>query len=367
MDRQQIIQLRLNNQLLRKGPFSTVKETIKWMGALQGQDYNPGLWAISLRTYNAKREDILQSLEDLTIVRSWTMRHTIHFIALEDLQWMIQVTKDRMVKQSKNHILKTIGLNDSELLHSLDQIQNVLMNKKLLSRLELREELEKAQINISGQRYYHILRYAAESGLIFIGPMQERQQTIGLVNEWAPKNMNLTKEIALQRLSTRYLQSHGPATLKDFSWWSGLTLKEAKLGFESTNSDRFIESETSKEYWYLPDNHLHESNNTDKIHLIYSLDEFLIGYKDRTASWPAELQSKLDPQKTGFVFPILFNGEVVGSWKPLIDKSTLRMNYVLVTSKEIPIDLLNEEAERYSNFFELELAEVKIQKYNEDE
>lgn len=174
MKLQKILQLRLQNQLLAKGSFDTVEETVKWMGAVQGQDYNPGLWAIGLRTPNMNREDILQALADLKIVRSWTMRHTIHFVALEDVQWMVPLTKERMLKRYKNPMLKDAGLGDSELSHGFEIIQKTLKGKILMTRPKLKQKLEEAGFDTSKQRYYHILWYAAQNGLIFIGPMEGR-------------------------------------------------------------------------------------------------------------------------------------------------------------------------------------------------
>ncbi len=365
MKQNDIVKYRLQNQLLsNKDSFATAEETVKWMGAVQGQDYNPALWAIGLRTPNLKREDILQSLADLKIVRSWPMRHTIHFVTLEDLQWIIQLTKKRMLKRYTTHMLKEVGLREHELNESLKVIQRILEGKKLLSRPWLKIELEEAGIDTKQQRYYHILGYAAQNGLIFIGPMQGKQQTIGLVEEWAPKVQSLTREEALEKLAFRYLQSHGPATVKDFSWWSGLTQKEAQLGLSLTESHPFIEDEEGVEYWCSTNNLFEDKKSSDCIHLIYSLDEFLIGYKDRTATWSHAMQDTLDPKKSGYVFPILFNGEVIGSWKPEVNKSILTMNYILATTMDVPLDLLNNEAKRYSTFFDLNLTDVKVQHIN---
>lgn len=240
MDRQKILHYRLQNQLLVGSETTTAEEVVKWMGAVQGQDYNPGLWAIHLRMPHTDREDILQVLSDLRIVRTWSMRHTIHFVPLEDVKWMVQLTKKRMLKRYKNHMLKEAGLGDFELNQSTENIRRILEGKRLISRPNLRQELEKVGSDTSGQRYYHMLWYAAQNGLIFIGPMEGKQQTFGLVEEWAPKLNTPTQEEALQTLASRYLNSHGPATIKDFSWWSGLTQKEAKMGFELAKGKHFI-------------------------------------------------------------------------------------------------------------------------------
>lgn len=356
-----ILNHRLQNQLLIESPFDTAEETVKWMGAVQGQDYNPGLWAIGIRAKGMGKQDILQSLADLKIVRSWTMRHTIHFVTIEDVHWMVQLSKERMLKRYKNHMLKEVGLGESELNRGYDAIQKALEGKKLVTRPDLRQYLEAAGIDTSGQKYYHLLWFAAQSGLIFIGPMKDKQQTFGLIEEWAPKLESLSREEALQKLAARYLQSHGPATVKDFAWWSGLTQKEAKIGFELTGGQHFAMEETGVEYWYIENEKLINKTLPDTIHLIYSLDEYLIGYKDRTAAWSGELQAKLDPKRTGYVLPILFNGEVIGSWRPEVKKQELTMDCTIATTKDFPIELLYKEAERYSLFFDLDLIKVNVQ------
>lgn len=362
MEECSILQQRLHNQLLGSTHFATAEETVQWMGAVQGQDYGPGLWAIGLRTPTAAKEDILQALADKKIVRSWTMRHTIHFVALKDVHWMTQLTKERMLKRYKNHMEKEAGLEEKELKRGLDIFYTALEGGKLLSRPAMREVLEEAGMNTNKQRFYHLLWYAAQCGVIFIGPMEGKQQTLGLVEEWAPKTASLTNEEALHHLAERYLKSHGPASAKDFSWWSGVTQKEAEFGFELAESKLFTRDERGVEYWHLPNNPVISQKVPDKVQLIYSLDEFLIGYKDRTAALSEEMQAKIDPQRTGYVFPILFKGEVIGSWKPTVKKEFLSMDFTLATSLAIPLELLNQEALRYSDFFDLTLADITVKR-----
>ena len=361
MERRSILQHRLNNQLLSYSKFNSAEETVQWMGAVQGQDYSPGLWAIGLRTPNATKEAIEKSLMDKKIVRSWTMRHTIHFVAIEDLQWMIHLSKDKMLKRYKNHMKKEAGLEEITLQQSLDVFSRALEGEKMLSRPALREVLEAARIDTSKQRLYHLLWHAAQNGLIFIGPMEGKQQTFGLTADWAPKAELLSREEAIHKLSIRYLQSHGPASTKDFAWWSGLTQKEAALGFQLAKSELFATDESLVEYWSLPNDEL-ENLSSHKIHLVYGLDEFLIGYKDRSAALTEEVQSKLDPKKDGVFFPLLYEGKVIGSWKPTIKKTSLSMQYTLATSLEVPEALLMSEAERYSFFFNLTLLDVSIER-----
>lgn len=255
---------------------------------------------------------------------------------------------------------KEAGLEEIVLGQSLDVFSRALEGKQLLSRSIMREVLESEGIDTSKQRLYHLLWHAAQQGLIFIGPMDGKQQTFGLVDEWAPKQNFLTREEAIHKLAVRYLKSHGPATTKDFSWWSGLTQKEAALGFHLAESELFVHGDSGAAYWHLPNNLQISQLPSDKIHLIYSLDEFLIGYKDRTASLSEKMQAKIDPQRTGYVFPILFEGEVIGSWKATVQNGNVVLKYILATSLEIPMDMFTNEAERYSQFFGLTLMDVDV-------
>lgn len=126
------------------------------MGAVQGQDYSPGLWAIGLRTPNATKETIEKSLIDKKIVRSWTMRHTIHFVAIEDLHWIIHLSKDKMLQRYKNHMEKEAGLEEIVLRQSLDVFSRALEGKQLLNRPIMREVLESEGIDTSKQRLYRL-------------------------------------------------------------------------------------------------------------------------------------------------------------------------------------------------------------------
>ena len=66
--------------------------------------------------------------------------------------------------------------------------------------------------------------------MICSGPRRGKQFTYALVEERAPRARVLPRDEALAELARRYFQSHGPATVHDFAWWSGLTVKDARAG-----------------------------------------------------------------------------------------------------------------------------------------
>lgn len=332
---EKVLAERLQRQLLAKKHFQSPEETVRWMLAVQGQDYHPALWAIAMRTPGVTKKDLEQAVADMKIVRSWTMRHTIHFVAIEDLTWMMELSRDRMLKRYKNHMLKETGLDTKDLEQALLIIEAALKGKKLIPRPKLRKILEEANVDTKGQRYYHILWYAAQKGIIFIGPMAGKQQTLGLVSEWAPPSPFTTREAALKELASRYLASHGPATPKDLAWWAGLSVGEAKKAMEmaTVTVDPVMEA-------FEP-----------SLHLLPTLDEFLIGYQDRTASLTEAMRIQLDPLKRGIYRPLLFNGKVVGSWKPIVKGEKVTLSYSIHPNVQIPQTLLIKQAKAYATFF----------------
>src|SRR5579871_3868578 len=92
---------RLFNQHIAGEKFQQPEEVVRWMGALQAQDYQQALWAIGLRTQSASQATIEQAIENRTILRTWPMRGTLHFVPAEDAQWMLKLSAVRMLASDR--------------------------------------------------------------------------------------------------------------------------------------------------------------------------------------------------------------------------------------------------------------------------
>src|SRR5918993_4929655 len=86
-----ILHARLINQQIAAHKFKSPGEVVKWLGAVQAQDYPGALWAVGLRLNNATESDIEKAIATKTILRTWPMRGTLHFVAPEDARWMLQL------------------------------------------------------------------------------------------------------------------------------------------------------------------------------------------------------------------------------------------------------------------------------------
>ena len=347
-----IIRYRLHNQQIAGTKFRKPEEIVEWLGAVQAQDYSGGLWGIGLRLPGTTLVDIEKALVDRKIIRTWPMRGTLHLVPARDARWMLELLTPRVIRQSARRY-KELGLNDEIFRRSEELISQALVGGRQLTREALSDVLAKGGINPEGQRSYHILGYLAQKGVICLGAREDKQQTFALFDEWVAESRRLELDEALAEIARRYFASHGPATLQDFTWWTGLAASEAKAGLEIVEVDLMQEEIDGKHYWLKPSSIPAGEDEPPIACLLPNYDEYMIGYKDRSAMFPV-LSEKLDPQAYGRIalnHTIIIDGIIVGGWRR--ERKTDRV--VVRTKLFRPLDgaekdALSMAADRYGTF-----------------
>ncbi len=231
-----IIQYRLHNQLLTQSPFSAPVDVVCWFGAMQAQDYYASQWALGIRLPGSKETDIETALNKGQIIRSWSFRGTWHYMAPEDVQWMLALAAPRL-SSLHNSYYRKLELDEKTLLKSKKVIIAALEGGKNIGRKDLVKIIEKKGISVEGLRSNFLLLRAALDGIICQGPRKGKETSFVLAGEWIKKNKKLNHDESVVELTKRYFQSHSPASLKDFSWWSGLSTSVAKKGIEMCRSE----------------------------------------------------------------------------------------------------------------------------------
>jgi hypothetical protein len=351
---------RLVNQRIDGEKFEKLEEVVRWLGAIQAQDYLQSLWAIGLRLQSASVADIEQAISDGKIIRTWPMRGTLHFVPPEDAKWMLKLSASRVLARDGRRLAQ-LGLDEAIMERCKEIFYGALKGNRRLARPEMMKLLEEEGISTENQRGYHILWYVSQSGLICLGPMQNKQQTFVLLDEWVPNSRELSREKSLAELTRRYFASHGPATVHDFAWWAGLTVTEARSGLEATMPKLISEKIDGKEYWMTSDAPGHTAHDKSGVDLLPAFDEYLIGYKDRAAVLTVEDAQRIVPGRNGIFLPtIVVGGRVVGTWKRKLKKNSidieLRPFAHLGDSDERAI----EAAKLYSDFVGLPLSSTEI-------
>jgi hypothetical protein len=306
-DRKRITALRLAAQGIDRPATSDPVGVVRHLLALQSQDYASGLWTIGVRTKDATRDDVEAAQASGTIVRSWPMRGTLHFVAADDLGWMLELTAERIIRSAAGRH-RQLELADADFDRAAAIARERLAGGAHLGRRELLAAFDEGGVATAGQRGVHLLGKLAQLRIIVLCS----QADWALYDEWIPNPRRLERDDALREFAARYFTGHGPATIRDFSWWSSLTLTDARRGLELAR-EQLDELELDGVSYYLrPD--LEPAKAA--VHLLPGFDEYLLGYSDRSAPLAGEGVEIIVPGGNGVFLPtIVVNGEVVGSWR----------------------------------------------------
>lgn len=311
---------RLVNQQIATSKFSSLKETAGWMGALQAQDFSMSKWALGVRLPGSTEKTVNDSISKGEIIRTHLLRPTWHFVSSDNVRWMLELSATRIKSTMKSRNLE-LELDDKLLERCNSLIRKSLAGGKSLSREELASVLTKAGIRVDNNRASHIFGWSELSGVTCSGASDGRKHTFALLDERVPVKSALSRDEALAKLAEIYFKSHGPATLKDFEWWSGLTAAESRKALESVRSEFSNLTIDSSSYWFRENSDL--PGNAHSAFLLPAYDEFIISYTDRSASLEF-LNNRRTVSENGLFRPVIVSeGKVVGIWKRTIKNETV--------------------------------------------
>ncbi|MBE0649954.1 MAG: AlkZ family DNA glycosylase [Bacteroidales bacterium] len=311
-----IANFRLINQQITNSEFKTPKEIVGWMGAIQAQDMNMAKWAIGARLNGSTEEEIDSAIEKGEIIRIHLLRPTWHFVSSEDIYWMLDLTSPQIRTTLKSRD-KRLGHNEAIYRKSNAILEKALSGGNHLSREELIPLFINSGLAVDENKAAHLLLRAEIDGLICSGKIKEKKQTYALLSERVSKKKTFAREEALAELAKRYFTSHGPATLQDFIWWSGLSIGESKQALEMVKSGILSETVGDQTYWFAAVSEV-SLRNKDSVYLLPAYDEFVISYRDRTASLIFEDHNKAVSNNGVFRPIIVEKGIVTGIWKRTI-------------------------------------------------
>lgn len=322
MNASDIVQARLVNQQISPGEQQTPSEVVARLGALQAQDYRSVLWAVGLRLPGSTEAEIEQAISERTLVRSWPLRGTLHLVAAADIGWMLELLAPHVIAGSARR-RQQLELDDAALLRSRELIVQALQGGKQLTREAIMALLEAGNISTRGQRGYHILWQLALRGVICFGVREGKQQTFVLLDEWVATAKRPARDEALTELALRYFTSHGPATLQDFVWWSGLKASDARAGLGSAASQLVQDTFDGQSHW-MPQTGPAQKPQPPRAFLLPGFDEYMLGYRARDAVLDARHAQKIVPGSNGIFRPILvIDGRIVGTWKATQKKNRI--------------------------------------------
>jgi hypothetical protein len=325
-----IVRRRLVSQRIGSGGFANPVDVVRWMTAMLAQDLASASWSIGLRSPGTALKDVEGAFRTGSIIRSWPMRGTLHVVAPEDLRWMLALTSERLVRGSLAR-RAALGLDETQLETARDAAVGALAGGRALARDEIYRVFEDAGVATASQRGYHVLWFLAQTGTLCLGPAQGKQQTFVLLDEWAPGGRILDREQALGEFVLRYFRSHGPASIRDFCWWSSTTLAQGRVGLASARASLSSIEREGEELFFAED----AGSATDSgepppggVRLLPGFDEYLLGYQDRTPQLSPDHAATIVPGGNGvFLSTIVEDGAVVGTWRRALTTAGVSLDF----------------------------------------
>lgn len=307
-----ISNIRLAKQYISSSDKTTPKDVVGYMCAMQAQDYIMSKFAVGARLSNTTEGIVESAIDKGEILRTHLLRPTWHLVSSDDIHWLLELSIPHIKSLLKSRH-KGLEITETFLSKVYRMLEKELRDKNYKTRDEIVTCFKNAKIALDDNRAAHILMNAELEGLICSGPMMNKKLTYALLNERVKKGNPLTKDESLERLARKYFTSRYPATLKDFVWWSGLPVGEAKKAIEMIRHD-FVAEEINSETYFIAKSHKNDGRD-NSLYLLPAFDEILISYANRDA-----LITKVNNKKTisnnGVFRPIIVaNGSVIGIWR----------------------------------------------------
>ncbi|NUU18704.1 winged helix DNA-binding domain-containing protein [Cellulomonas humilata] len=318
MDRLEVAHRRLHNQHLSGPALPDPAAVVRHLGASQAQEYAMAKWSLGQRTTGADDAAVQAALDAGTILRTHALRPTWHFVAPEDLRWIQALTGPR-VRRLNAYYERQSGIDDALVDRATAAFVGALEGGKHLTRAQVQAALAQAGIEASGVRLAYLLMAAELASVVVSGVLRGKQRTYALVDERVPPTPVLGPDEALAELTRRYFTGHGPATVKDFSWWSSLTLTEIRRGIVLVGDALTSVQVDDIAYWFAPaDAPTRDPSPT--VHVLQGYDEYAVAYTEgRSVLNIADLV--IAPASTNQVIqPLVLDSQVVGWWRRVVER-----------------------------------------------
>jgi hypothetical protein len=316
----------MRNSRLTGTRFESADEAVRWHLAMQAQEYGPAKWSIGQRSTGLVDADLDEALAAGSIVRTHVLRPTWHFIARDDVRWLLALSGPR-VQQGNAGRYRELGLDARARARGERLISSALAGGNRLTRNEVGDVLDAARFDRSGQRMPYILMHCELEAVICSGGLSGKEQTYALLDERAPKGGRFDRDDALVELARRYLGSHGPATVKDLSWWSGFTMADVRKALDLLAAEVRSESVDGIVLWSIAADDAPPTPPRG-AHLLQTYDELVVGYTESRFFRDPALTRASDAWSgaSGIPLPtggVLLNGRIGGHWRRTIKRGRI--------------------------------------------
>ncbi|KAA0990921.1 winged helix DNA-binding domain-containing protein [Dyadobacter aurulentus] len=344
MNRREIIQQRLFNQGLSANRFENPDEVVAHFGAVQAQDFSMALWALGLRIINPGRSAIENLINSGEIIRTHVLRPTWHLVHQKDIRWMLELSAPH-VKRATQYVDKKEGLTDELFLKAWKLIERKFGEVDDLTKEDIMICLAQGNTTVGNLLAAQIIIRAELEMLLCNGA---KKGTYALFEKRVPRTGQISRSEAITKLAQLYFKSRGPATLKDFAWWSGLSMTDSKFGIAELGKQLIHFKLSNLEYYHFEMKDSIPQKTT--FALLPCYDEYTVGYSEGR---DIALPSDFDNSKIGngiFKPIILSQNEIVGTWRKSKEKPFVETHTFSDSTESMELNI-NKYVEKVCKFY----------------
>jgi hypothetical protein len=314
-----VLRARLATQRLSGPAAASPVQVVRELLCVQAQDAPLAQAMIALRC-QAGEADVRAAIGRGEIVRTHVLRPTWHYVAADDLRWLLALTSPKVESgMAARH--RQLGLDEPLIVRGLDAIANALAGHSYADRRHLGTILADAGVLTAGQPLFgqqvgHLLMLAELRALICSAPSALAAHRYALVDEVVPVTADRDRGQAIDEIVGRFVAGHGPVALSDLVRWAKVTLAEARTAVDRLAAQVRTIDVGGQQLWYSPAAVLPETRNQDAW-LLSTFDEAFLSY--RTLPWPrsATHPAGSDPYRFAEVGGgvVIHRLTDVGAWK----------------------------------------------------
>ncbi|MET0788464.1 MAG: winged helix DNA-binding domain-containing protein [Cellulomonas sp.] len=321
MDRLEAAHRRLHAQHLSGPPLPDPAAVVRHLGAVQAQEFAMAKWSLGQRSAGADDAAVQVALDAGTVLRTHALRPTWHFVAPQDLRWVQALTGPR-VRQLSRYYERQSGIDDVLVDRATAAMTDALAGGHHLTRRELAAALAAAGIDAEGVRLAYLVMAAELSSAIVSGVRRGTQQTYALVDERVPPSPVLEPDEALGELTRRYFVGHGPATAKDFAWWSSLTLAQVRRGLAIVGDELTSADVDGLTCWFTPsDPPVRDPSPT--AHVLQGYDEYGVAYTESRRVLNVADRVLAPANANQVIQPLVLDSQGIGWWRRVLGPDAL--------------------------------------------
>lgn len=340
------VSARLLGQQLAAPQFKEPADVVAWFGAMQAQDYKAMRWAVAMRTQKPSFKAFEKAFDDGRIIRTHLLRTTWQLVSREDYHWMLEVCRTKALSGLRGWMQSNgISIPDKEKWHIQGLLSGIMEGRRAALKTDIDTALREKGVCMDDHRLSYHLRLAEFDGLLCSGDLHPTKRTLALVSEKIGPSPQMDHDEALALLARKYFRSHGPATLEDFVWWSGINISDCRRGMDAIRDEIACIRHKKKEFFLMKDART-RGFRSGSVLLLPAFDEYLIGYKSRHVVLHPDHAPKAHNNSGIFYSVVALDGEVVGNWRPTEEDCGIS---VFKEGSVLPENALQREIQRFKS------------------